>query len=128
MVVDVGRAALGEGFRLDVARALEFDLAVVTVAQAEHDVGVERARVPVAERRARSPSGPRRFAALEHVAPASREFGQGAGNVLGYLSFNSRLQGFIRGLIDTRDIVYFLSVTVLALVFSFRALERRKWA
>jgi len=59
---------------------------------------------------------------------ATREVGQGAANVLSYLSFNSRLQGFIRGLIDTRDIVYFLSVTVLALVFSFRALERRKWA
>jgi hypothetical protein len=48
--------------------------------------------------------------------------------LMGYISFNSRLQGFIRGLVDTRDIVYFVSVTVLALVFSFRALERRKWA
>lgn len=54
--------------------------------------------------------------------------GEGVANVLGYISFNTRLQGFVRGLIDTRDIVYFLSVSVLALVFSFRALERRKWA
>ena len=53
---------------------------------------------------------------------------QTAANVLAYISFNSRLQGFIRGLVDTRDIVYFVSVSALALVFAFRALERRKWA
>jgi ABC-2 type transport system permease protein len=44
-----------------------------------------------------------------------------------YMSFQSRLEGFSRGLIDTRDVVFFLSVLVLALVISFRALERRKW-
>ncbi len=53
---------------------------------------------------------------------------EGMANLMGYVSFNSRLQGFIRGLVDTRDIIYFLSVTVLALVLAFRALERRKWA
>jgi len=50
------------------------------------------------------------------------------GSVLSYVSFQTRLEGFSRGLIDTRDVVYFLSVTVLALVVAFRALERRKWA
>lgn len=59
---------------------------------------------------------------------AGRELSQTLANVMSYISFNSRLQGFVRGLIDTRDIVYFVSVTVLALVFAFRALERRKWA
>jgi len=49
-------------------------------------------------------------------------------NVLHYVSFQSRMTGFMRGLIDTRDVVFFLSITVLALVVSFRALERRKWA
>jgi len=48
--------------------------------------------------------------------------------VLHYVSFQSRLRGFMRGLIDTRDVVFFLSITVLSLMFSFRALERRKWA
>ena len=56
------------------------------------------------------------------------EISQTAANAMAYISFNSRLQGFIRGLVDTRDIVYFVSVTLLALVFAFRALERRKWA
>jgi len=51
-----------------------------------------------------------------------------AANFLHYISFQSRLGGFMRGLIDTRDIIFFLSITVLALMVSFRALERRKWA
>ncbi len=49
-------------------------------------------------------------------------------NILHYVSFQSRMSGFMRGLIDTRDIVFFLSITVLALMVSFRSLERRKWA
>jgi ABC-2 type transport system permease protein len=48
--------------------------------------------------------------------------------VLRYVSFQTRLSGFWRGLIDTRDVIYFVSVTAVALVISFRALERRKWA
>ena len=57
-----------------------------------------------------------------------QDISQWLANLMSYVSFNSRLQGFIRGLVDTRDIVYFVSVTLLALVFAFRALERRKWA
>lgn len=51
-----------------------------------------------------------------------------AANLLHYISFQSRMSGFMRGLIDTRDVVFFLSITALALVVAFRALERRKWA
>jgi len=52
----------------------------------------------------------------------------GVAAVLHYISFQTRMNGFMRGLIDTRDVVFFLSITVLCLVSSFRALERRKWA
>jgi ABC-2 type transport system permease protein len=48
--------------------------------------------------------------------------------VLRYVSFQTRLASFWRGLIDTRDVLYFISVTAIALVVSFRSLERRKWA
>jgi ABC-2 type transport system permease protein len=55
-----------------------------------------------------------------------------AGNVfvdaLGFLSFQTRYQSFPRGLIDTRAVVYFLSVTILCLLVSFRSLESRKWS
>jgi ABC-2 type transport system permease protein len=49
-------------------------------------------------------------------------------NVLNFMSFESRMEGFMRGLVDSRDVVFFLSVTCVALVVAFRALERRKWA
>lgn len=58
----------------------------------------------------------------------ARLLGGTAGAVLNFVAFDSRLSGFSRGLIDTRDVVFFLSVTITCLVVSFRALERRKWA
>jgi ABC-2 type transport system permease protein len=58
--------------------------------------------------------------------------GEGAGqtivDALGFISFQTRYQSFPRGLIDTRAIVYFLSVTVICLLVSFRSLESRKWS
>jgi len=49
-------------------------------------------------------------------------------NVISFISFDTRLAPFSRGVIVTRDIVYFLSITVGCLMAAFRALERRKWA
>lgn len=68
------------------------------------------------------------LAVLWFSADAANQMSGNAANALHYVSFQSRLSGFMRGLIDTRDVVFFLSITVLALVVSFRALERRKWA
>jgi ABC-2 type transport system permease protein len=50
------------------------------------------------------------------------------GEALNYMSFQARLDGFTKGLVDTRDIVFFLSIAVLSLMVAFRVLERRKWA
>ena len=58
---------------------------------------------------------------------ADQMSGTGA-NILHYVSFQSRLSGFMRGLIDTRDVVFFLSITLLSLMVSFDALARRRWA
>jgi ABC-2 type transport system permease protein len=73
------------------------------------------------------------LAALWFFDNAAQSLSSGGGggllaSALQYVSFQSRLSGFWRGLIDFRDIVYFLSVTVLSLLVTFRALERRKWA
>ena len=65
---------------------------------------------------------------LWFLGTAAESMGGTLGTVLAYVSFQSRLEGFSRGLIDTRDVVFFLSITVIALVVAFRALERRKWA
>jgi ABC-2 type transport system permease protein len=50
------------------------------------------------------------------------------GDAISFVSFESRYQGFARGLIDTRAILYFLSVTIVCLLVSFRSLESRKWS
>ncbi len=49
------------------------------------------------------------------------------GEVISFFSFQTRYEPFARGLIDTRAIVYFVSVTVLCLLESFRQLEGRRW-
>lgn len=49
-------------------------------------------------------------------------------NMISFIGFDTRLASFAKGQIITRDIVYFLSITVGCLMAAFRALERRKWA
>jgi ABC-2 type transport system permease protein len=49
-------------------------------------------------------------------------------SVIAFISFDARLAPFARGMVSTRDIVYFLSITAGCLMVAFRALERRKWA
>ena len=43
------------------------------------------------------------------------------------ISFDTRLADFTRGIINTEDVLYFVSINVVCLVGSFWALERRKW-
>jgi ABC-2 type transport system permease protein len=65
--------------------------------------------------------------ALYIVGEASALVPNAFGTVLRELSFKEHFTSFERGLIDTRDVVFFLSCAVLALLLSFRALESRKW-
>jgi ABC-2 type transport system permease protein len=53
---------------------------------------------------------------------------QGVRNVASFISFDARLAPFARGMINTRDVIYFVSITIGCLMAAFRALERRKWA
>jgi ABC-2 type transport system permease protein len=53
---------------------------------------------------------------------------EGVRNVVSFISFDARLAPFARGMINTRDVIYFVSITVGCLMAAFRALERRKWA
>lgn len=50
------------------------------------------------------------------------------GDALAFISLQSRFEPFSRGIIDSRAIVYFLSITVLCLLWAFRSLESRKWS
>jgi ABC-2 type transport system permease protein len=51
-----------------------------------------------------------------------------AREAISFISFDTRLVPFAKGMINTRDIVYFGSIMVGCLMAAFRALERRKWA
>jgi ABC-2 type transport system permease protein len=50
------------------------------------------------------------------------------GDVLAFFSFQTRFEPFARGVIDTRSIVYFLSIAVFCSLVAFRNLESRKWS
>jgi ABC-2 type transport system permease protein len=50
------------------------------------------------------------------------------GDAINFVSFQTRYQSFARGLIDTRAVIYFVSVALLSLLVSFRSLESRKWS
>jgi ABC-2 type transport system permease protein len=56
------------------------------------------------------------------------EFAGGATRtVLQYLSIGDHLEGFTRGLIDTKDLVYYVTGVALALFFTLRSLESKRW-
>ncbi|MDJ0761647.1 MAG: ABC transporter permease [Myxococcota bacterium] len=48
-------------------------------------------------------------------------------SIFEYLSFSAHFRNAARGLVDSRDIVFFLSCTVISLFFAFRSLESRQW-
>ena len=50
------------------------------------------------------------------------------GDAIAFISFQSRYNTFARGLIDTRAVVYFVSIAILCLLVAFRSLESRKWS
>ncbi|AKT41943.1 ABC transporter permease [Chondromyces crocatus] len=65
---------------------------------------------------------------LQFVGLLGDVFGSEVRNILYFISFDTRLEPFARGMISTRDVVFFLSITIGCLMAAFRALERRKWA
>ena len=49
------------------------------------------------------------------------------GDVFAFFSLQTRYEPFARGLIDTRAVVYFISIAVFCSLVAFRNLESRKW-
>jgi ABC-2 type transport system permease protein len=58
---------------------------------------------------------------------AAEWMGGSGGELLRYVGFETRMTGFMRGLVDTRDMVFFASIAALCLIAAFRKLESRKW-
>ncbi|MBI4593283.1 MAG: ABC transporter permease subunit [Candidatus Rokubacteria bacterium] len=49
------------------------------------------------------------------------------GRVLSHLSLLEHFDSFAKGVIDTKDVIYYLDFTVLALFLTLRSLEARRW-
>ncbi len=50
-----------------------------------------------------------------------------AAEVISYMSLSAHLGDFVKGVIDTRDIVYYLSFIAFFLFLTVRSLETRRW-
>lgn len=48
--------------------------------------------------------------------------------ILEPLALSTHMEGLARGVVDTRDVLYFLSLTGFSLAVAFRSLESRRWS
>jgi ABC-2 type transport system permease protein len=53
--------------------------------------------------------------------------GPGLGKILSYLSIFEHFDDFAKGIIDTKDVVFYLSFTFFGLYLTYRALESTRW-
>jgi ABC-2 type transport system permease protein len=47
---------------------------------------------------------------------------------IGYLSFDTQLQNLLRGVLDVKSLVFFLSVILFSLLLTHRTVEAQRWA
>lgn len=64
---------------------------------------------------------------LWSIGFAADAAGGTTGTVLRHLSVVERFDSFSKGLLDTKDVIYFVNVTLLALFLTLRTLEARRW-
>ena len=67
------------------------------------------------------------LAALWFVGMAAGYAPEAVSEIISYLSLSGHFPGFMRGIIDTRAIIYYLSVTALFLFLAIRSLETGRW-
>jgi ABC-2 type transport system permease protein len=48
--------------------------------------------------------------------------------VLNYLALPNHIGQFLRGVVSTKDVIYYLSFTALGLFMTFRVIESKRWA
>ena len=66
--------------------------------------------------------------ALWFAGMAANLVPQALGEAISYFSLSYYFPDFMRGVIDTRGIVYYLSVTILFLFLAVRSLENSRWS
>ncbi|MBI1800336.1 MAG: ABC transporter permease subunit [Chloroflexi bacterium] len=62
------------------------------------------------------------------AAPLQNVFGGQVGSIVAYLSLTDHMGDLMKGVVDSRDIIYYLSVVVGCLFVSTRILETRRWS
>ena len=65
---------------------------------------------------------------LWFVGMAAGLLPEAMGDVISYLSLYYHFSSFMRGVIDTRGIIYYLSITVLFLFLAIRSIESSRWS
>ncbi|HEY41865.1 MAG TPA: ABC transporter permease subunit [Dehalococcoidia bacterium] len=68
------------------------------------------------------------LAILYFIGMAGDAMGSAVGDILSYISLSSHFPAFISGIIDTRVIIYYLSVTALFLFLTIRSIETSRWS
>jgi len=58
---------------------------------------------------------------------AAQSVGPGLGEILEYLSLVSHLDNFLKGILDSSDIIYYLSIIAFFLFLAHRVLDSRRW-
>lgn len=66
--------------------------------------------------------------ALWFIGMAVTVLPEALGEVIGFLSLSYYFSDFVIGVIDTRGIVYYISITVLFLFLAIRSLENSRWS
>ena len=66
--------------------------------------------------------------ALWFISLAAGFLPKALGEVAGYFSLANYFPDFMRGMIDTRGIIYYLSITALFLFLAIRSLENSRWS
>lgn len=62
-----------------------------------------------------------------YVGEILESFWEGTRDVAAYVSFDAHFTNFTRGVLDTRDLVFFVTMTAVALVIATFSLNRRRW-
>ena len=61
------------------------------------------------------------------IAWASDSAGGNLGRILSHVSLTEHFDSFSKGVIDTKDLIYYLDLTILALFLTLRSLDSKRW-
>lgn len=61
------------------------------------------------------------------ISWAADSAGGNFGRILSHLSLTEHFESFAKGVLDTKDVIYYLNLTILSLFLTLRSLEAKRW-